>query len=685
MTAIAVGTFQEFSLPFPIVLIGIITGLTYGLLAMGLILIYQGSRFVNFAQGQLGVLSAIVLAKLVIDYHVNYWLAFGAALLLAATVGALIEVSFVRRFFQAPRLILTVVTIGLAQLLLALGSLDDIQPDAKTRAASGYPVPVNWKWHVGDYIVGGPQFMILIVTPLAALGLWAFLKFSPFGRQMRAAAQNADAARLAGISARRMSTMVWVIAAVLSSLAAVLAAPSQSTLNPQAVGPNLLIRALAVAVLAGFANLQVAMLASVALGVIESVVHWNFPTGGYTELAIFAILSLALFLRARTLAAKGPIDDLPAMTSSPRPVPKRLRDLIWVRHFHRALAAVGVALAIALPFIPGLGTPKLAFQLNIIAIYSLVGLSLTILVGWSGQVSLGHVAFVGIGAYSAAWLNVHGIPLPLLLVTAAAIGGAAAIVVGIPALRIRGSMLAVATLAFAVASTGWLFPFLGGVAGTSPGSPQIPGIGAISTSRGLYLISVVTVVACAVALRNFRRSGPGRLTLAVRDNELLLGAYGFSHSSVKLLVFGLSGAIAAMAGALLSFTQTTLSPDTFHPTLSLVVLSMVIVGGLGSILGPILGSLFVFGIPLFFFQASPLARVAGTSVGVLWVLLYLPKGLIAGPHAFQNAFFGYVQRRVEGTIRIRKSLRQVLRLEFGQQSEPEIPTASLEAQKTAVP
>ncbi|HZQ26776.1 MAG TPA: branched-chain amino acid ABC transporter permease, partial [Acidimicrobiales bacterium] len=255
----------DISLPLPIILIGVITGLTYGLLAMGLILIYQGSRFVNFAQGQLGVLSAVVLAKLVIDAHMNYWLAFALAILTAAAVGALIELLFVRRFFQAPRLTLTVVTIGVAQLLLALGALDVLQPNAQRRVTDGYPLPIHVKWTVGSYVLGGAELLVIIVAPLAAIGLWALLKYSPYGRGIRAAAQNPNAARLAGISVRRMSTLVWVIAAVLSGLAAVLDGPFQSTLNPQALGPSLLVRALAVAVLASLSNLQIAMVAGVVL------------------------------------------------------------------------------------------------------------------------------------------------------------------------------------------------------------------------------------------------------------------------------------------------------------------------------------------------------------------------------------------------------------------------------------
>jgi ABC-type branched-subunit amino acid transport system permease subunit len=638
----------DLSFPIPILLIGMITGLTYGLLAMGLILIYQGSRFVNFAQGQLGVLSAVVLAKLVIDYRLNYWVAFALAVALAVALGALIELLFVRRFFHAPRLTLTVVTIGIAQLLLAVGSLEALQPDPARRVSVGFPLPIHVHWSIGSYVVGGPELMVLVLAPLAAAGLWLLLRFSSYGRSIRAAAQNPNAARLAGVSVRRMSTMVWVIAAVLSAVAAVLEGPFQSTLNPQALGPSLLVRALAVAVLAGLGSLQIAMLAGVALGVLESLVFWNFPTGGYTELAIFAVLVLALFLRARALAADGPVDDLPPTTSSPRPIPRRLRELVWVRWFHVATASAAVAVAAAVPFLPGVGTPKLAFELNVVAIWALVGLSLTIIIGWTGQISLGHVAFVGIGAYTATWLNGQGLPLPVLLVVTGVVGGLAAVVVGLPALRIRKSMLAVATLAFAVGSAGWLFPLLGQRAGTRPTPPHMPGFGVLADQRSLYVATLVTVVLCAVGLRNFRRSGPGRLALAARENEALLGAYGFSHSTVKVLAFGVSGAIAAVAGALLSFTQAVLTPDTFHPTLSLVVLSMVIVGGLGSILGPVLGALFVFGIPLFFFQASPLARVAGTSVGVLWVLMYLPGGLVTAPHAIQDVFVRFVERRHGG-------------------------------------
>ena len=158
-----------------VLILGLTTGLTYAILSIGLMLIYKSARFVNFAHGQLGAVSALLVAKAVNDHHVNYWLALVAALAVAAAVAALVELLVVRRLFDGPRLVLMVATIGVAQLLYALSFLKQLRPDALRLVQQGYPTPIDWSVTIGGQVVGGAQFMILICVPVAALALtWLF-------------------------------------------------------------------------------------------------------------------------------------------------------------------------------------------------------------------------------------------------------------------------------------------------------------------------------------------------------------------------------------------------------------------------------------------------------------------------------------------------------------------------------
>src|SRR4051794_25093233 len=147
-------------------IIGLTTGLTYAILAVGLVLIYKASRFINFAHGQIGAFSALLLAKAVVDWHWNYWLAFGAAVGLSVLIGAAVSYGLVRPLFHAPRLVLMVATIGVAQLLLAVGILwKGVRPNPVQLVIHGYPTPVHWTATIGNQLIHGSQFMILMVVP----------------------------------------------------------------------------------------------------------------------------------------------------------------------------------------------------------------------------------------------------------------------------------------------------------------------------------------------------------------------------------------------------------------------------------------------------------------------------------------------------------------------------------------
>ncbi len=201
------------SVPSFVLIQGVITGLNYGLLALGLVLIYRTNRVLNFAQGQLGVVAAVFLAKLHADLHFNYWVALVIALGAAAATGAVCEL-VLRRIFDRPRVVVMVATIGLSQVLFLFTALPFVRPKNLSRP---FPVPIHLSFSVNSFTFTPGQVLTLMVAPIVALSLAAFIKFSPWGLAMRAMSENADSARLSGVWVRRTSTVAWTLAGALSS------------------------------------------------------------------------------------------------------------------------------------------------------------------------------------------------------------------------------------------------------------------------------------------------------------------------------------------------------------------------------------------------------------------------------------------------------------------------------------
>ncbi len=634
------------SLSLDVVVLGIITGLTYAILALGLSLIYKSARFVNFAHGNLGALCAILFAKGVIDWGIPYWIAFILAVAFAGALGGLIELTVVRRLFDSPRLVLVVATIAISQLLLFVSLQRSVQANQIDLVANGFPVPFDVQFRIGSLLLRGADVAILLVIPLLALGLGGFFRFTAYGQAVRAAAENPDAARLAGISVRRVSTLVWVIAGILAAVTAILLAPKRSTFQVGALGPSILVRALGASLVGRMTNLPIAFGAGIGIGVIEAVAFANFTEGGVTDLVVFLVVMAALAFRGQGLSRSArDAEGGTTFGAEVRNLPRAIAERVDVKRLRAGGTAAALLVAVVLPNVPvfGLNTSEKTFLLTLMWGYAIVGLSLTLLTGWAGQVSLGQFALVGVGSFAAARFA-GDLPLPILLLACGLVGAVVAVLVGLPAVRIQGLFLAVSTLAFAVVANAWAFQqelFVGSSSGVSIRRPPF-----IRTERATYYLGLGLVVFFAIVLRNLRRSGPGRALLAVRDNEKAAQSNGLWVAGTRLLAFALSGFMVAVAGVLFAYARGNFTASEYPPAASLDVLLMVIIGGLGSVPGAILGAVFVHGLPAVF-GASPLVQLATSSIGVLVVLLFLPGGLIALLHQVRDALIARLsgQRR----------------------------------------
>lgn len=637
------------SLHIDTAVLGLITGLTYATFALGLVVFYKAARFVNFAYGNLGLLASVLLAKLVIDVGLPFWLAFAICLSGCGALAALIELGIVRRLFTAPRLVLTVATIAVSQILLFVATRPSLRAEQSQIVLKGYPTPLKSQWVVGDLVLRGPDILILFVVPVIGLAIAAFFRFTSYGQAVRAASENPDAARLAGISVKRMSTIVWVIGGVLAGITAILQSPRGSSFSPlAALGPGLLVRALAAGLVGRMQNLPVAFAAGVAIGVIEALIFDNFPSGGTTELFIFTIVMGALLLQARELSrATRDAGSSVALGGEARPLTPRLAALPTVRRLRWATTGSLALLAVALPLLPilDLNTTSKTFLLVLVCGYAIVGLSLCLLTGWAGQVSLGQYAFVGVGSFAAARFAQTGLPWPLILIGAGLTGAVVALAVGLPAVRIQGLFLAVSTIAFAVLASSWAFQqrwLVGDVGGAFLARPSL-----LQDERRLYWFGLALVVLFAVMVRNLRNSGPGRLLIAVRDNDRAARAHGVAATSARLVSFALAGFMAAVAGVLFAYARQRFQSSTFAPDTSFQMLSMVIIGGLGSIPGAILGAIFVFGLPALFGD-SDLVALAVSGFGLLVFLLFVPQGLAGIVTSVRDAIVGRIDRKDRG-------------------------------------
>ena len=625
---------------------GVLYGLTYGLLALGLVLIYKSSRVLNFAHGELGVISAVLLERLVNDKDAPYWPTLLLVLALAATVGGASEL-LLRRLFARPRLLVMVATIGLQQLLFVVGLLSFIQPEV---TAARYPVPIDLELAIGSYTLQPQDFLILVVSPLAAVGVALFFGLTPYGLAVRAAAENAESARLGGIWVRRSSTLAWMIAGLLSGVTAVLHGPYQANVYQTALGPGLLVRALTAALIGGMVNLRVAFVAGIGVGVIEQVVFNNWPGGGVAELVMYALLIGALLARSRALRTSDRTEERSSWqqgAATRLPGGGRERRLVGT-------ASAGL-LVVAILLLPALLTYSQSFLFSRIFIYAVIALSLTLLTGWAGQLSLGHFGLVAVGAVcTARWSG--SLPVPLMLLVAGAVTGIVAVVIGLPALRIRGLFLAVTTIGFAVLMSGYVLGNrrigLPEPAAQEVPSPQLLGIDFRSDKTFYYLALAVLAIA-VLLVTNLRRSGIGRAFIAVRDNETAAAAMGVRVMRTKLTAFAISGFLAGVAGCLLAYVTRRFNTGFFDPYESIVLVTMVVIGGIGSIRGALLGAAYLLGLPALFGYTDVVAFLT-SSIGLLVFVLYLPGGLVGVLDGVGDALAGWLRtlrggRAIEAT------------------------------------
>lgn len=624
---------------------GAVLGAATALTSLGLILIYRSNRVINFAYGAMGASTGLTAVRFFLIWGWPYPVVLIGGVVTGIVIGGLTEFLIIRRFANSSRLILSVATIGLSQ---ALGGMELFLPDAvfgkeKAVTLGGYVTPLSrFRFSIGADVIDGNHLLILAVVPIVVAGLAWFLKRSSAGMAVRAAAENSDRARLLGIPVRRIHLIVWAIAGGMATLTFLLKAPFTGTPPTAASGPAILLPALAAALVAGMESLPVACVASLALGAIDQVTRWNTTAPTLADVVLLGVILLALLVRKSSTSRAHDADSNWRDSAAVRPIPREIKRLPEVRAMGWIVGAIAVAAVVAVPFWLA---PSDLFTASIACVWAMVGLSLVVLTGWNGQISLGQFAFVGVGAVVGGNLMARwDVDLFVTIAASAAVSALFALLLGVPALRIRGPFLGVVTLSFAVVFDGYvlnpnIFPKL------IPDSIERPVLiqrWSLEDGKVAFWFTAAVLAVVLLTVRGVRKARSGRLLIASRDNRRAAEAMGASAKRLALGGFVFAGAIAGVAGALDAMLLHGLRVGTFPATDSVDVFSWSTIGGLTSPIGGLGGA---GGLRALRDQLEPYQRLLLSGVGLLLILLVLPGGIAQAGFWVRDRIVRIIARR----------------------------------------
>ncbi|MFV0309085.1 MAG: ABC transporter permease subunit [Desertimonas sp.] len=587
------------------IVLGLSLGAIYAALTMGIVITYQGTGVINFAAAAmvtvpLYVYTDLQAGKLTLPIpwlpswevgDLPTWFRVLIALLTAALLGALIQVLVSRPLRHAPVLAKVIAAVGI-MLTLQAGVAMKYGTDSRPLSRM---LPSGNVDFAGATLPKDRLWLILITVVLGgALATW--FRFSRTGLAIQAAAENERAATFARLSPQALGMVTWVLASVTTAFIMLVAGPAVGALTPQNL-TLLVVPALAAALIARLRSLGAGLIGALALGVVQSELQFYSTTKtwwpswakqGLLDAVPFIVIVIALFLLGSSIPMRG--DDtssgLPAVT-----LPKNKPVVI---------AGLTIAGVIVLAISSG------SYRFGIITslAIALIALSLVVLTGMVGQISLAQAAFGGVAGIALSKFG-DGIPFPISMFLAALIAMACGMIVGLPALRIRGAQLAVVTLAAALSLERFVFANPSIVSSTSNRVPDPTLFGADLGVRegsniarlpfGLMVLAVVVVT--FVAIGNIMRAGTGRKMLAVRSNERAAASVGIRVAGVKLSAFALSSFLAGLGGSLIAYSRGQLSPESFGVFVGLSFLAITYLGGITSMSGAVVaGALAALGI-----------------------------------------------------------------------------------------
>lgn len=598
------------------IIAGIALGGVYAIIAVSITLTFRSTGVLSAAHAGFAMVGAYSYAHLIAEYGMEPWAAAAIAVLTTTALGLITERLVIRGVQDAPptiRLIATLATMAVIQgfVILVFGTEPKLAalllPRGQVQISSSLGISYQ-------------QLAIVAVAGMLVIGITIMLRRTRLGLSIRVVAENPQMAEHLGVSRNTIARFNWGLGGAVAGLAGLLVAPI--TFVTLGTFPLLLAKVFTASLFGGLVSLPLTLVGAAVVGVTESLstVIWDAP--GNREVALVVVVIALLLLRrswpeastAQSLVSAGAA-KVPTLSARNAGVPSAVR---W--------AMLGGGL---------LGAWWFASHGNYwgfvgctILVYTIFLTSLVILVGWAGEISLMHGAFVGLGAFSTTlFVNKWGIPLALACLLGGLAGAALGTLVALPALRLKGLQLAVATLVFAGAAFSWLFN-LGSLERTV-GRPSFLGFDIEQDGR-LFLVMLPVTVLVVLCTRNLRRSSWGAVLVAMRSSAAGVAYFGTSPIRVKLSAYALSGFLAALGGAFYALMLSSFQPKDFSPFLSITLLLFAVAGGISRVSGALLAAVIFAAGP----QVLQLGPEAASSIPdivsgalVIFLLTRRPEGL----------------------------------------------------------
>jgi branched-chain amino acid transport system permease protein len=552
---------------WPLALIGLFNGAIYALAAMGVVLTYKTSGIFNFAYGAIAMFCGFTFWQFRDGWGLSSWIALPLVLFVVAPLIGIASERLYRPVTALSAEIQIVVSLGVLAFLQALVPLvfdaedkflSSIFPSGTFRVASR--LNVSWT-----------QLCTLLLAVAMGGGLYLLLRHTKFGIATQAVVDNRDLAELIGVSGDAVSRVAWIISSVFAALVGILLS-ANSRLDVYTL-VLVVIFCFAPAVLGRLVSLPLAFGGAVGLGVLQGVLAKWGSSGVMAQvqasIPYLALFALLLLYGGRLKEVRSSYETLTG-TSAAR-----------VQSRRRFLGTAGGLGAVAL-VLPAFINDSLLGNVTSGAVYATVAVTLVVLTGWSGQISLAQFSFVGVGAFTAGPLaGPHGGGFFTAALLGALIAVPLGLIIGLPSLRLSGLYLALATMAFALTVDTLIFSqrsISGGVTGMTVARPRIGSFSFASTTR-FYYLTVVVFAVFAIGAALLRQGPVGRRLQMMRDAPVAAATFGVNLTLTKLAVFALSGAGAAFAGALFASMRRSISPNDFAFGASLGLLLLVVLGG----------------------------------------------------------------------------------------------------------
>ncbi|WP_298373126.1 ABC transporter permease [Azospirillum sp.] len=594
---------------------GLVIGNIYALLAVGLALIFGVSHLINFAHGSVYMIGSYIGWLCVTKLDLPLPVTFAVVALGCGLLGVVIERVGLRPLRNAPRIAPLLATIGLS---VVLDQAAQLLFTADPRALPAH-LP-SWRIAIGGGSVGALDLLIAGVGVGSAALLYGFLRFTKLGWAVRATALDRDAAQQCGVDVDAVNRTVFAIASALGGVSGLLVGMYYNAIDPN-MGFQAGLKGIVAQLIGGVGNVPGAIAGSLLLGLIESYGIALFGTS-YRNLFAFVALILILVLRPNGLFAgtrRLPPEPLTGTFIAPS------RPIVFPRWASWGLAAA----ALAVPLV--VQQPYLLQTLGNAWLYALMALSLTLVAGTVGQVSLGHAGLLALGAYASALLAIDArFPVWLAIPTAGLVTAALGTALVFPSFRLRGHYVSIATLAVGEIVTlvilNWESLTRGpiGVTGIPPltvaGTPLV-------TGEWVYWVPLILVLIVAAVQSRLLNSHFGRTLRAIREDDVAARSYGVDLNRYKGLAFAVAGFTAGIAGALMAHFYSYINHETFPAPVSMLALTMVILGGLGNVAGAILGAAVLVGLPEIF-RAAAEYRMLIYGVVLLLLIRFRPQGLL---------------------------------------------------------